>query len=233
MCSSDILQTILSSKNLQKNGIYIGIVLLVLVASYQYFHMRQLKYLSITSFKACVDAGYKVLVTYPEQCVLYGRHFTNPLQQKKSPENLTAEGSSSSYYKDQAYIIEGTQVKFRDGKGTLPANPILKQSSTTLTIMNEPFLYDINSDGIKDAIFLLRTNDQNTKNSYYITSSLSLHNGFYGVNAIFLDFDVHSAAFMYKNGEITVGYTTSESLTELKKKYFVLENDILKRLSHE
>lgn len=231
--SIDILTGILIVKNLQKNIVYIGVVLAVLGVSYQYFHMRQKAYLQVTSFASCVEAGYKVLATYPEQCVLYGKHFSNPLQQKSETNSATSSELSPIHYKDQLYIIEGAQVYFHDGKGELPANPILKQSSSSLIITGEPFLYDINNDNIKDLIFLMHTDNKNTKKTYYITSSLSLHKGFYGSNALFLDYDVNNSKFLYKNGEIVVSYTTGDTNVETKEKYFTLENDILKQLLNQ
>ena len=44
--------------------ILVGIIFCVAIVSYQYFHSVQIKYLSVTTFKACVDAGFKVF-SYP------------------------------------------------------------------------------------------------------------------------------------------------------------------------
>ncbi len=226
--------SILSSKNLQKNALYVGLVFTVLVISYQYFHTVQTKYLAITSFKECVDAGFQVITTYPEKCISYGKSFVNPLQKKNDQKSLRVPFVENTDYKNQAYIIEGEQIRFTDGRGILPPNFVLKQATTSLRIADTPFLHDINNDGIQDTIFLIRTEDQIAKKStYYLYSSVSLREGFYGSNALFRDFALIDAAFMYKNGEIVIGYTIEGASTTLKQKYFTFEDDILKQLSHK
>ncbi len=209
--------------------------MLSLVVSYQYFHNIQVKYLQVTSFKECADAGFNVLTTYPEKCIMPGKSFINPLQKKPDDSKSTLSSLTSYNYKNEVYLIEGRSIQFLDGKGILPPNPILKQSTTSLIIIEKIFLYDINDDAIKDTVFLIRTDHTKfqTKNSFYLSSSISLNTGFSGTNGIFLDHSISNATFVYKNGEIVVDYITDGASTTVKQKYFLLENDILKQVSHK
>jgi hypothetical protein len=92
----------------------------------------------------------------------------------------------------------------------------------------------MNGDTVMDTIFLLHTLEKTKqRSSYYITASLSLHDGFYGTNALFLDYSLLETSFVYKNGELLVTYTTKDASTTMKQKYFVVENGILQQLSHK
>lgn len=209
--------------------------MLSLVVSYQYFHNIQVKYLQVTSFKACVDAGFNVLTTYPEKCIMSGKSFINPLQKKADDSQGILSSLTSDDYKNQEYFIEGRSIQFLDGKGILPPNPILKQATTSLIFVEKIFLYDINDDTVKDTVFLIRTDNTKpqTKNSFYLSASISLNNGFSGTNGIFLDYSISNTTFVYKNGEIVIDYITEGASTTMKQKYFLLENDILKQVLHK
>lgn len=206
---------------------------MVLILSYQYFHAIQVKYLSVTTFKECVQAGFKVLTTYPEKCVMYNKEFINIVQKKMDTAGSVAKINVKDYLNGE-YIIDGQQVSFINGKGTIEANGALRQSATSLEIAGEPFLYDINADNVQDTVFLIRTSGANIQRaSYYLASSISLYDGFIGTNAVFVDTALLSSAFVYKNGEIHMGYTTELATSTLKERYFVFEGDILKQLSHK
>lgn len=213
---------------------FVGAIVIVLIVSYQYFHKVQTKYLSITSFSDCLSAGYKVLATYPETCKVYGKTFVNPSQEKSVTTNSIQEKSNVVSYLNQSYIIEGEQVQLYNGAGYMSPNTILKQSTSSVRIVGEPYQYDINGDGKADTIFLIEKKGQGSlKDSYFLTASVSLHNGQYGVNALFLDYGVIGAAFAYKNNEIIAGYTTNAASTTLREKYYTFSNDILKQITHK
>jgi hypothetical protein len=163
---------------------------------------------------------------------MVGKSFINPNQKKSDemPPAVTAENT----YKHQTYLIDGEEVQFRNGIGFLSPNQLLKQGTTTLEIIDAPFLYDINDDKVPDTTFLLRTvGTANHMSSFYIASLISLRNGFNGVNALYLDQNIESSMFVYKNGEISVGYTTSDATSTVKQKYFILSDSILKQVLHK
>ncbi len=222
-------------KNLQKNLIYTAIVAGTLVVSYQFFHARQKAYIAVSSFKDCVDSGYQVTATYPEKCIAYGKTFINLSQKQSVSKNTIATQSSSTPvkdYKNQAYNIDGEQVYFKDGVGILPENVAIHRATTTLITMDNPFMEDVNSDGINDTTLLIRTVPiENKKSAYYLTTLLSLNGSMFGINTLFLDYSLISAAYVYKNGELQIGYTTTDATTTIKQKKFILENNILKQLT--
>ena len=59
-------------------------IVIALIGSYFFFRQIQSDYLAINSFQSCVDAGYPVLTTYPEQCKIPGKTFTNEAQLKEA-----------------------------------------------------------------------------------------------------------------------------------------------------
>jgi hypothetical protein len=165
---------------------------------------------------------------------VYGKTFVNPTQEKAVVTDSVQEKSGVVAYMNQSYIIEGELVQFRNGVGQISPNTLLKQSTSTLRIVGEPYQYDINGDGMVDTLLLLEKKGQGSlKDSYFLTASVSLHNGQYGVNALFLDYGVIGAAFAYKNSEIIAGYTTNAASTTLREKYYTFTNDILKQISHK
>jgi hypothetical protein len=68
---------------------------------------------------------------------------------------------------------------------------------------------------------------------YYITSAIGLNNGYSGTNALFLDYNLKSSAFVYKNGEIVLGYTTSDATSTLIEKHFTFTDNTLKQITYK
>ncbi len=212
--------------------VLVGLVIVAGIFSYQYFHSVQVQYLSITSFQACVDAGYTVVPSYPEKCTMPGKFFINTLQNKATSSPLVAS-STIVDYKNLTYLVDGQQVQLHNGEGTLTTINMLKQLSSTLKIVGEPFLYDINGDQKTDVVFFLDVSSNTTNPSaQYMSAAIQLHSGYSGANAVFIDRGVNSGAFVYKNGEIVLRYTTLATTT-IKEKYFMFKDDILIAIHHK
>lgn len=224
----------LTQKIIQKNMILVGIIVLVTVTSYQYFHAVQVKYLHITSFKECINAGFKVESSYPEKCIMPGKSFLNPLQTEYLSTNKGGVLTTSNDFKNLLYTINEQQVLFVDGKSVLTSDSAQKVSSTTFEIAGKPFMYDINNDNKEDVVLLLKMTTGDAKQIiYYITSAVALNTGYSGTNALYVDSNLLSSVFLYKNGELVLGYTTKEATTTLREKYFTFTGDILKQISHK
>lgn len=136
-------------------------------------------------------------------------------------------------YKNLSYLFEGKKVTLSDGLGQLSRYSNLKNPTTTLISIGEPFLYDINSDSKKDVVFLLRTDqDQrvSTTSSYYIALAIALHTGYSGANMLYLDTSIQNPNFLYKNGEIVLEYVRESASTTPKERYFIFKDGILKQL---
>ena len=210
--------------------ILVGIIFCVAIVSYQYFHAVQVKYLSVTTFKACVDGGFKVTLSYPEKCVMSGKSFTNPLQSVATSTTEATTLTSGSDFKNLTYTINNEQMAFVDGKYVTTIN----QMSSTFEITDKQLLHDINNDIKEDAVILLkRTKGGSDQEVYYIASAIGLNNGYSGTNALYVDTNLKSSLFVYKNGEIVLGYTTKEATSTLKEKRFIFTNNTLQQISHK
>jgi hypothetical protein len=67
--------------NTKGNILTWALIAILLIGVYFYFSKKEESYTSITTFKECVDAGYPILETYPEQCKTPDkRTFVNPEQ---------------------------------------------------------------------------------------------------------------------------------------------------------
>ncbi len=221
-------------KNLQKNILFISAIFGTLIISYQYFHVIQKKYLNVTSFTACVDAGFKVIPTYPEKCSMPGKIFVNQNQKKIEVPPHSQNIEKLVDYKNQTYLLNGQQVHFINGHTVTPPDQLLHQATTSFTILDQPFLYDINGDTLEDTLFLIYAREDSTgKNSYYVGSLVSLNQGFYGTNLLYIDTSILSSLFVYKNDHVILEYTQQGNKTIQKQKYFVFENNILKEIIHK
>ena len=224
----------MSNKNIYTNSIFVGILFVVGIFSYQYFHTVQVKYLSITNFKACVDAGFTVVPSYPEKCVMPGKFFSNPLQKAAASTQGTQNATTSEEYKEIQYLFDGQLVKLKDGVGTVSGSANNKQSSSTLRVIGKPFFHDTNDDGKLDTIFLLDLSSTGT-NAYsqYLSVALQLNNRYAGTNALFVDNGIITVSFGYKNGMILINYTTVSSSTRNIEKHFMVTNGILEEINHK
>ena len=213
--------------------ILVGLVLFAGIVSYQYFHSVQRDYAAVTSFKECVDSGFKVLAVYPEKCVMSGKSFTNPLQKESIPIISTTNTTQSNNFKNLSYRINEQSILLVDGEST-STHLGVSNEAVKFIITGQPFLYDINEDTKEDVIFLLKmTGDKSRKDVYYLSTALALNTGYLGTNALYVDVSILSSTFVYKNGEIVLSYTTKEATTTTKEKVFLLNNGILKQISRK
>ncbi len=204
---------------------------MTLAFSYFYFSAQHARYKDITTFEECVKGGFEVLATYPEQCKMPGKTFVNPAQEKqKEPPKALAPKIEDSF-QNLSYFIEGQKFSLENGIGLIPSNTIPGKATSTIGIVETPALFDINNDFSPDIIFLLKSVELSTKRTlYYISSAVTLNTGYSGLNALYIGQMVASSTFTHKNGEIVLRYNDEKGAQQTK--YFVLQNDILKELSH-
>lgn len=215
--------------------ILVGIVFCAAIVSYQYFHSVQVKYLSVTTFKECVEAGFRVTASYPEKCVMPGKIFINQLQNEStSTVEISGQVSLGNDFKNLTYLINNEPLVFVDGKHVTTANQTLNQPSVTFEVTDKQLLHDINNDTKDDVVLLLKMSKSNSNQEvYYITSAIGLNNGYSGTNALFLDSNLKSSAFVYKNGEIVLGYTTRGATSTLVEKHFTFTDNTLKQITYK
>ena len=224
-----------------KNNTLLFALIVVLLISFFYFKAAQNHYQSITTFKACVDAGFEKLTTYPETCKMPGKIFTNDEQQEAIAMKHASDTAmkidtttTAPDFKNLTYSFEGEPIMLRNGQGVIPSNPLSKRGTTTIEVIGPQLLFDITGDSIPDTVFLLRTSNSTSSTSsisYYISSALSLNTGYIGINILPLRTMSASSTFVYKNGEIVLNFLDNATRTTVTK-HFILENNLLKEITH-
>ncbi len=210
----------MSQQRISKSSLlYLVSLVSIAVAVYIYFLKTEERYKSITSFESCVAAGYKVLTTYPEQCKIPGKVFTNPGQKKEVVTQALTSSSTKTYF-DLEYLINGTKVTL--GTGTEPFLP------TQLG-----YVKDLNMDMLVDVVFIVEKKINEESSEYYLLLALGLHSGeFAPANGLLIDVLTTavrpSNIYINKNNEIEVAHSCIEG-HECFYKYRIV-NDILKAL---
>jgi hypothetical protein len=217
----------------KRPAILIGSFLLILLLSYFYFDAKRESYNGIVTFEDCVSAGFRVLPIYPEVCVMPGKTFKNPKQKlAESDPHSETTSSTDDRYKNSVYFVEGQTIKLENGTGTFIVLGNSHQASTTISIpSDQKFIFDLNNDTKLDTIFLLKLGSpfiqKQKQDRYYLTALLSGQSDYLGTNGIYVDSNIGTSSFVYKNGEINLSYMTISSTTT-KIKYYTLNNNLLR-----
>ena len=213
---------------LTQSRIFFIVFLLAIVLSYSFFQKQRATYASITTFDGCVAAGFPRLETYPEQCKMPGKTFTNPRQKAATAikKSETVDTVAAHDYKNQTYIIDGTSVEFINGHAEYVSIGTILSATTTSEIIGEPFVFkDPSSTSSTTALIIKSTRTGQKKDFYYITASLQLHDTTTGTNAVYLGEDVNNPSFVYKNGMIVLHY---KKLAGAIERHFVIEKNLIK-----
>ncbi len=201
---------------------------ILMVCSFFYFYTQQAQYKKITSFESCVLAGYAVTPTYPETCSIPGKTFVHE-NQKRQEDSLQKQVTTiEDSFKNLAYIIDGQKVTFDNGVGLIPPSLAKKNATTTFEISPVQERCDINGDFSPDLVFLIKKQMGGDQAQYYLSSAITLHTGYSGLNALYVDTLVASSTLTYKNNTITIEYLDSHG--SKKSKYFIFKNDILEEV---
>ena len=233
----------MSKSLIQKNSLLVGLILFAMVISYTYFNGQHRKYSNITSFEACVSAGFPIMESYPERCSMPGKIFTNQLQIKDSASTSlqtlnqnSAQGDST--YKNRSYTVDGQQVTLQQGVGALTVYSSSKQVTTPIVASGTLYTtFDINNDASPDSVFFLYVDDiyggsrSEKKHAWYITSSVSLLQDVSGTNALYIGESIVSTDVTYSNNRLQVTYKTSEKDRAISKKYYTFKDEILKEIT--
>lgn len=203
------------SRRSRKKYWYFILLLIITPLAYLYFSSIQKKHSSIQSFKECVDAGYPILETYPEQCKIPGKSFINPDQKK---ETSLPEKESGLPFLNLTYLMNGS--------------PIVITSSVTGGATTSSLEYDNNfyrdflsQDTLEDTLFIAKRISEG-KSSYYIFLALGLYNkGVAPANGILLGDGKPLTISKDKDGVILVTVACTSKITCTKK--FLVKNDIL------
>lgn len=219
---------------MNKQYIFLSIFFSVLLCSYFYFSLQHKRYSDVLSFDDCIKAGYTLLPTYPERCVMPGKTFIQESQRGR--QQVLGEATTSERgvpplpdYKNLTYIVEGSSIPFRDGYGVLAPTTRFNQSTSTLHILDTIESVQINKDGVPDRLLIIVATEKNTKNrSYYTALALSLSNGYVGTNAIYIGSNIASTTYTYIDNKIIVRLVSEDGV--MVTKHFVFENNLLREV---
>lgn len=187
--------------------LYLGLVLFLAMV-FIFFKHAQEDYLSITTFEDCVRAGYEVLTTYPEQCKMPGRTFTNTQQIEETLETVATSTETvrkNSSPKNSSYTLDGNVVSLVDGESISTTTPSSSSLETAKYYGNE-LRIDLNEDGTSDSAFLLTYTTSGTGFFYYLVVALNKKDTYTGINGILLGDRIEPLSTEFKNGEIVVTY---------------------------
>jgi hypothetical protein len=217
------------------NTLFIFVFAGLLTLSGLYFFLQQQYYASVTSYDECRKVRFHVLTTYPEQCKIPGKVFPNPKTKDTLQKNEVMNSSNTipkdgELFKSSAYFINGTQVIFNNGSALYEVSSNKERYTARYNIMGGELHHDINDDGKPDVVILIKESDStsSTTRGYYITSALSLNNGYVGTNTFLLGKDYASSSLTFKNGSVALIYNDSSSAQ--KTRYFTIKNGILKEI---
>lgn len=207
-----------------------------LIGAYFFFAQMQKEYLAILTFQDCVDAGYPVLTTYPEQCKIPGKTFINSEQTKEEinqEELIHTSPEKNMNPKNTSYDIEGELISLQNGIAS-PLNSNASSTLKTVTYFGNELRVDVNQDGKEDTALLLTTTTSGTGTFYYLVVALNKDGGYVGTNGVFLGDRIAPQTTEFRNNEIVVNYAErkpSEPMTARPSigvsRYFNVVNDTL------
>lgn len=199
-------------KKIKSSLPYLLIIFILGAGSYVYFLRVQENYRSITSFASCVNAGYPILPTYPEQCRVPGKIFTNPNQVREEPSPSQIATSTMSHV-ELKYLVDGEFVA-------------IGSSSPQLASTNLYLNADLNKDSLSDTVFIASEKIDSKESVYYLLLALGLHSGeLAAANGINVGRKEPQTVYLDSSGIIRVTYNC-DTKQECSYK-FAIQNDIL------
>lgn len=194
--------------NRQSVKTFVHIALIIaLITAYVFFRKAQEEYLAITTFEQCIEAGYPVIATYPEECKIPGKVFRNleQIASTKQPEIVpTISLDVVTDYKNTSYAIDGQRVALKEGVGL--SQQLGTSSPVTVKIFSNEVTADFDQNNFMDTSVLLEVNGADAGVFYYFALSLSSSTGSVGTNSIFIGNRILPKSTVYTKGEFTLSY---------------------------
>lgn len=184
------------------------VLIAFIIGAYLFFKQVQKEYLAITNFQRCVDAGYPVTATYPQQCTIPGKVFTNASQivSNETSEAATTSPEKNMNPKNTSYDIEGQRITLQNGQSITNDSELGSSSKKVIKYFGNELRIDIDGDNKEDTAFLLTTNTSGTGTFYYLVVALNKDGGYIGTNGVLLGDRIAPQTTEFRNGEIVVNY---------------------------
>jgi hypothetical protein len=180
-----------------------------IIVSYFFFKHIEKEYNAIITFEDCTRAGYLVIATYPEQCKIPGKTFTNTTQTATHEivEATSTFPEKNMNPKNTSYDIEGVHVLLQNGKSVYTSSTTdTSTSSNTVEYAGNDLRIDVDGDQKEDATFLLTVRGSGSGTFYYLVTALNKDNGYVGTNGILLGDRITPLSIAFKNNEIVATY---------------------------
>jgi hypothetical protein len=214
----------------RKNFLYILLVIAIIIV-YLFFKKMQNEYDSITTYEECLDAGYSMIATYPEQCKIPGKTFVNQTQ-KGSTDIVAATTTDSKNYKSATYKIEGELITLKNGIALTPSAPG-SASIDTMRYFGNEVRGDFDKNGTEDIAFLMTKESGGSGTFFYLAVALLLDNQLYsGINTIFLGDRIAPQTTELKNDQIVVNYADRMPNDPMTKKPSIGVSRYFKIINH-
>lgn len=164
----------------EKQLVTLGVFLFVLGVSYSYFVHVKNTYHGVTSFEACVKAGFTVTTTYPEECRMPGKRFVNEKQEKAYTEQMSLEQVPiEAPFKTAKYFFNGAPFMLVHGVAVIKEDSKAHTPKRQFEILPGEVIADINGDTKEDTVFLL-VDVHDPRKQMYITALFGLGEGYIG-----------------------------------------------------
>jgi hypothetical protein len=136
------------------------------------------------------------------------------------------------YLEGTTYVIDGELITLVQGKAETPTT--LSRPKTIIHYFGNETVSDLNGDGLKDIIFLLKQVTARGEEFYYIAAALNTGERYVGTNIIFLGDRIAPQTTESKDREVLVNFATRKSNEPLTvnpsvpiSKYFIVRNNML------
>lgn len=215
--------------------VFFTVIVFFFIAVFFFFKQIQNEYDSITTFQECVDSGHEIIPTYPEQCKIPGKIFTNSFQIASTDVvSTTTNEEKNMNPKNTSYDVDGQIVALQNGLATVIDETLGLSSKKLVKYFGNELRVDVDGDNKEDTAFILSVNTSGTGIFYYLVVALNKDGGYVGINGVFIGDRIAPQTTEWRNGEIVVNYADRKIEEPMSVKpsvgisrYFKVTNDAL------
>jgi hypothetical protein len=226
----------------KKNLLSLTLFCFFLIIAFVYFQWKQKQYDAIQTFEQCVNAGYKLLPTYPETCKVPGKVLTNLAQIKQLAATTTPPILLQEDYKNTRYIIDSKVLVLSDGRGSMT----LGDSTTTIpfryfgdevSFVSTTTLENGTSTRATSTVFLLTADTEIGSQIFFIALAIPSikSDNQTGSNALFIGEGISPQTVEHRKNKVIVNYgekPVGKKPMAMKSKYYEITDNQLVEVPH-